>query len=472
MSLRSRFKWFLAPTVFQALISLAVLPLSTLILGPSEYGAFAVVSAISGFGIAFATSAAGMLLPAHFPTLDQQGRASLVQALFYVAVAMGAFLACAMVWFARLLLTFLEVDYPAQASVAMAAGTIVLMAPWSIAYLIVILQGRATYYSGVAIFASLASAGALLGGLFAFDLRGDALYLGMFASSAVMCTGGCAVLWPYLAAARQSGVRWMPRVLRMMLVAGIANVLENAQTLVERAALARWAGVAAVGMYSHAQLYRSALFNVMKAASNAVWPRSLEEARDPRGAFTVTAVAWESIYVALTIAGLFAAFVADDVIALLTHGKFSEAGSLVAGLVAVLLVQFSGKPQLALLYANDQGEYLGRLMGLCALCATISLLATVPLYGAWGVVASLAIQQVLYRVGIHLRAKRIAATPFQDQDVLLGVAIVLFATLLELLLQPPAWLGFAGACFCTAAVGLFRKRAIRTGLSILRASPG
>jgi O-antigen/teichoic acid export membrane protein len=472
MSLRSRFKWFLAPMIFQAAVSVAVLPLSTLVLGPAEYGAFAVVSAVAGFGIALATAASGMLLPAHFPTLDPKGRAGLVQALFYVAVATGAILAGAMVGFAPPLLSFLEVDYPARASVTMAAGTIVLMAPWSIAYLIVILEGRATFYSGVAIVASLASASALLGGLFAFGLRGDALYVGMFASSAVMCIGGCAVLWPYIVAGRQGGLRWIPRVLRMMLVAGIANVLENAQTLVERAVLSRWAGVAAVGLYSHAQLYRSALFGVIKAASNAVWPRSLEEARDPRGAFTVTGVAWESIYVALTIAGVFAAFIADDVIALLTHGKFSQAGPLVAGLVAVLLVQFSGKPQLALLYARDQGEYLGRLMGVCASCAMLSLLATVPLLGAWGVVASLTIQQVLYRIGVHLRARRIAAPPFQDHDVLLGVAIVLCAALLELLLQPPAWLGFVAACVGAAAVGLFRKRAIRTGLSILKASPG
>lgn len=264
----------------------------------------------------------------------------------------------------------------------------------------------------------------------------------------------------------------MLRVLRLSFIAGIANVLENLQTLAERAALARFASVADVGLYSHAQLYRSALFVVIKAASNAIWPRSLEEARAQPRRFHTTGMAWESIYVALTIAGIFAAFIGDDAIGFLTHGKFAASGPLVAGLIVVLLVQFSGKPQLALLYANDQGEFLGHLMGACALCALVMLFFAVPAVGTWGVLLALALQQILYRIGVHIKARRIGVTPFQDKDVLGGGSVVCLALLVDRFLQPPAWAAFLAACACSAAVAIWRKRAIRTGLSTLIASPG
>src|SRR5581483_1651646 len=97
MSLRKRFRWFLAPSIFQAILSIAVLPIATLVLGPSDYGAFAVVSAIAGVATALATSAAGMILPAHYSTLDEERLGGLVQALLYSALGIGIGLGALMV---------------------------------------------------------------------------------------------------------------------------------------------------------------------------------------------------------------------------------------------------------------------------------------------------------------------------------------------------------------------------------------
>ncbi len=466
--MRARFGFFLAPSIFQALLGLALLPLATLVLGPEDYGTFAVVASITGLGTAVATTAAGMLLPAHYPVLSAAGRAGLVRALSYCAAALGSMAALAFALGSEAL-DALGARGVSDRGLALAIGAMLASLPWSIGYLIVILDGRARFYSVVLLTSACASAACLLTGLFVLHMRLDALFLSYLGAAAVLGVGGLAMLRPHFVVAPEQTHGWIGRILKLTAISGVTNVLESAQTVAERALLARFAGAAAVGIYTHAQLYRNAAFGVLKAASNSLWPRSLIEARDPRHTFAVTGRAWESIYVALTLSGIFAAFIGDDVAALLTHGKFREAGPLIPGLVIVLLLQFSGKPQLALLYAKDQGEFLGKLMGGAGLVAIVSLLWSVPQFGAAGVVASLALQQCLYRAGVHWRAAWLAATPFQDGDVFLGVGLVGLAMFGEAWLAPGPWAGFSIAVAVCALVALARLRALRVGIAALSA---
>lgn len=414
------------PALFQGLVSLAVLPLTTRILGPADYGTFALVAGFTMFGGSIATGSATFLISAQFVSANFDERRDLVTTVLGVTFAIGVLLAVALgvAWIAMPRSMGLA-DQIGDAAAYCGLLSMLLSIPWSVAYLLQIVSGDPSRYAITILTSTVVGTIATLVSLFVLQIGGLALFAGLVAGSFVQFIGAAVVLRPYMV------LRFAPalalRAVRLTFFGLVSNSFDALQVLIERSMLAAYTGLHSLGLYTHAQQYRSGMFLPVKALANAVWPTTLVEAKSPALAFDVTARAWAPGYVLLAFVCIGFACVGRELIGLLTNGKFVDSTPFAVVLVILLLAQFSGRPQLGLLYARDRGEFLSVCTGLSAGAGIVALLVLVPPLGAVGAVIALYVQHFSFRLGVHWRAQEEAKTPFKDMSAVFGGALALLA---------------------------------------------
>ena len=419
----SRLLWHWGAPLFQATVAFAMLPVITAILGPADIGVFALVTAIAGLVAAVSGMGSTYILSAHYPTLDGPGRRGLVSTVLALAVTV-ALLASVVV---MALWHPLSARWQAVAGVpsswiALALATSVAGVPWTIATDTLMLRGGARRFALIGVTQSAVGAGVTTVCLYTFDLGLTALFVSALAVSAVAGVAGLIFLRDELALRIER--RWLIECLRVGPIMGGGHLLETVHTVVERVLLSSTVGLAALGLYAHSQQYRNMVQIGVKGIARSVWPVSLEEARTPQNRFDLTNRAWRAAALAITAGGLIASFLARDIIALLTHDKFTAAAPFVALWMAYVLVQNMGKPQAAVLFSAQKGTALGWIGQGTRAFGIVLLFVLVPVAGLAGAFIALFAQQIAIRVAFHLCARRVAATPFQDGWFIAGCAVI------------------------------------------------
>lgn len=435
MSLITKFRWFLAPSIFQAGVAFATLPLATLILGPQDYGAYAVVAAITGLASAVACLGSSYLLAQVF----SGGKPDEIRQLISQQVAISVSLAS--VFSALLILSWSSITgyfdnlatVPAVGFMLAAIG-IVPSTIWAIALDVLTLDGRAKVFAQIVIAQSLASAGALLLGLFVAEMGAMSLFVSGFIGAVGLGLGALLSLAHYFE--RPSFSRERLQVFKSALSLTGANLIEVAYSPVERNLLAVNSGLASLGLYTHAQQYRTIVATATKALSRSVWPTTLEEARQHELTFAETNRYWRFTYLSLSLVGLGFAALGDVFIGLLTHGKFVGAGTFAAMSIGYLLVQNSGRPHTGLMYARGDVAPFARFSIISSIAGLLCALIAIPLLGVWGAILSIFLQQIVMRVAVQMYARRLAKIPFQDGGVVAGLLLISLVTILNELLSP------------------------------------
>jgi O-antigen/teichoic acid export membrane protein len=435
LSLIKKFYWFLAPSILQTGVAFATLPLAMLILGPQDYGAYAVVGAITGLLCSVACLGSTYLLSETF----SGGKPDEIRQLISQHIVISGGLA---ILFATLLILTCSsvVGYfdnlamvPTTGFVLSAIG-IVPTTVWAIAADVLTLSGRAKVFSQIVTAQSLASAGALLFCLFVNEMGAMSLFVSGFVGAASLGLGAVLSLRRYFERPNFSSNR-LQLFKKAHLLTG-ANLIEAAYQPVERNLLAVNSGLASLGLYVHAQQYQNILAAATKALARSVFPATLEEARQSEQTFLQTNRYWRFAYLFLSLAGLSFATLGDVFIGLLTHGKFVGAGAFAAFGIACLLVQHSGKPQTGLLYARGAMGPYTRFSTISSIAALSCALIAIPLLGVWGAILSIFTKQIVLRVAIQMHTIRIYNLPFHDGGAVAGLLLISLMTGLNELLHP------------------------------------
>jgi len=423
MTILRRFRWFLAPTVVQAAVSFVMLPIVTRILGPADYGAFALALAIVTLGATVASLGSSYGLAEAFSQREERLRSAIVAGQALVSGVLGALFAAAF-W---LLYSPAASSFPALAEIGavaatMAAASVVGTVLWTVATDVVTLEGRARLFAAVIIGQTFVSAAVTLWALFGAEMGRVALFAGHLAGSVVLLGGAMFALQRYWTSDLFGWLRGGG--LRGSLGRSMGNVFESFYLVLERNLLATFASVHELGLYAHSQQYRGAAGAAVKAIARSIWPVSLAEAASPVGGFLATRSAWGPTHVSITAAGVGFAAMGPEVIDLLTNGKFTAAWPLAAAGMAYLLVQHSGKPQTAYLLAHGRGTRLALLHVVATLVGMVVALLCIQWLGMWGAFAALLAQQVAFRVLIQRDVRHAVGQPFQDNVVIVGFLLI------------------------------------------------
>lgn len=422
-----QFFTFLAPSVVATVVSLVMIPVTTYVLGPEAFGVFGLMNALVAIGLTVSVLGSSAICNQHFTALNRAERTPLMSTALFLALGMAAaFCAlCAAAW------TLIAGHLDGYGSVStrdfvLSLAAVVCGVPWVVAQDVITLDGKGRSFAVTAVSQTVVTALVTTTGLYVWDLGVTALFVSMLAAAAVGAVGGIWVLRHYLAPTFSRS--WMRAIAVTGLATGTANVTEALQANVERGVIAATLGLPALGVYIHAQFYRTLIAQVLKAAARPIWPITLAEAVGERPGFRRTRAAWDACYVGVTAVGITFAFFGRAIIDGLTHGRFGAAADIVTFLSIFLLVQNAGKPQAGILFSAGVAHRFYWIQVLTNVLWLALLLALVPAAGLIGAVLALVGQQALLRAGAHVLARRSGA-PMSDGWILAGAGAILAAWL-------------------------------------------
>lgn len=416
----------LVANVVQGILGIALIPFATRILGPEDYGTYGMAIVVVGLVVALCETGAAYVLYGHFADVREGERRELFSSLLTLSAITGM-MAAALLWvlwpmlirFDGILATLSPLEK------ALVCLTVPCRTMWAIASPILIAQMRSNWVAVCILFQAITVFVIVLVSLYVFGQERTALFWGNMAGAvaavalAIFAIGRSAWAAPRL--------HWLRKVVRVAPGAWLAGLADNLRATVESAAVVRAAGSAGLGNYNHARLYHGLLMQGTNAFANVLWPIALQDAKDPSSQFMRVRLAWNFVYLCLTLAGLVFVFFGEAIVALLTNGKFDEAAAWVPFFVIYLLIQNSGKPATALLYVTNRGNILSVSRIATTSAAMAAILILVPHFGVPAAIAIGIAEMTLSRVLIQVAARRIQAIPFQDQWVLLGCAAIVSA---------------------------------------------
>lgn len=422
---------YFSASAIQGVLSIASLPLVTMVLGPADYGIYALLTSFVIVAVGAADLGLNVLLAEHFATIPESERQKLVSSSLYTSWGVALALAAVFVpvWSATShLLVGPQVDLPAGAiwltalaipfrSISSSAGQVFMVAgqPLFAALLLVI--------QAVVIFV------ATLVALFVFDAGLLALFIGGLLGTLTSALTAIRFLQPLLRF--EFSVAWAQKLFHIAPTVVVASLAETSRAAFENILIARFAGSAMLGLFSHAKTYYALLMQGTNAVTYVLWPRALAEARES-GDFRILQVAWRLVHFWLIVAGLIAATLGREVVDLLTHGKFVAAVPWIAFLIAYLLLQNTGKAASAVLYAVGRGVWVSKLRLMTIIPSLVAMWLLVPRYQITAVFGVLFAEIVLFRIVVGMTARRHRRIAFHDRWAVVGApAIALLAALLD-----------------------------------------
>lgn len=413
---------YLYSSVLQAVLAFVALPLATIVLGPADYGLYALVTSVA---LAFATVSdlgQNIVFSGHYSHANTAERGAMLTSTLVVSLAMAGvaivFFVATWPWFAHLV------------GIGQDVGSYILCA----ATFIPLRAINTTVSQYFAVAARSGSAAVLIGvqavgnfvvtmiSLFVLDYGVLSLFLGSAAGMFMAAVGGVILLRDSLTLSVEA--RWIFLLLRVAPSSMVAAASENARTAIENSLLARFVGTSSLGLWSHARQYYGLLMQGTNAVAYVLWPKALDEARNGER-FEVVGRAWNVIYLWLVLAGVFFALFGREVVSILTNGKFVDAAIWVPVWIAYLLLQNSGKAATATVYAMKRGVWAANFRIITLAPCVPALWFLVPRIGIAGVMVVLFSEMLLFRILIAYSARKIRRIPFQDGWVLAGSALVM-----------------------------------------------
>jgi O-antigen/teichoic acid export membrane protein len=408
-------------------LSLAIVPLTTLLLGPAEFGAFGIVIAAVTLAGGLADMGFGIVLSGHYLEVSGRERRQLISTLLAWALVSGlaAGVALYALWPVFAMLAG-DVSFISKMELALACFSVPFRAVVGLGTQILVLQSRAMHSGTAVLLQAVSVFFSTLIALFYFDQGQAALFIGNAMGMAVGCMATLLLLREDFAALPTR--RWLAEIIRVAPSGALASVLENLRALVESLVVVRALGLGGLGILNHSRLYQGYLGQIANAIAYALWPSALEEARIPGSAFERVGRAWNAVYLGLTIAGVGLASFGIEVVSILTNGKFVEAAPWVPLWVAYLLLQNSGKPATATLYAVRRGATVARYRAVSLSLALVALATLVPTFGIPAAIAIAFCEMLAFRLLLSRGALAIRRLPFQDGWVIAGCFAIAMAT--------------------------------------------
>jgi len=412
-----------AATAFNAILSVALLPLATRHLEASDYGIYGLVISIVMLVSAAADGGAGLLVPAHYGPASESERARL-----FVSVAIFAGVAASA---AGLLVTipwlchhgpFSDQGVP-FAAIVLSLALMPIRAITNICVMIFSVTDRGLAIAAQLAIQSLVTFLSTLVALFEFEMGVTSLFIGAFCGQFAALGVGLVALGRHHMLSLPSG-HWFRRASITSPTTAASGIVEGTRGFGENALLTSAISLHAVGILGHARLYHGLLMALSNAVGHNLWAKSLEEARNLHSRFEITRSAWTPVQIAVTGIGIIFAFVGREIVDLIGNGKFTDAAPYIPALFVIALIQTTEQPANATVCALGRAASATWTRITLAVGSFIALYPAIVLFGIKGVIAICIIEAVVYRVYLRMLASRERKVPFQDHVAVFGCFVI------------------------------------------------
>lgn len=426
--LAGRILFFLTATGLQIVLAIAILPLTTIVLTPTDFGYFALMMSVAAFVNAVSDGGGSLALHAHYGVAAPDERRRMIASFLWVTFSLSSTLAItfALVW--PLLVPFIIGADAEEFSWSIATLTAVFIPLRSLSIMataILSVGGRANAIAAQIASQALGTFVTTLICMFVLHWGLSAVFAGAVAGQLASLTIAAVALGrePWTRPSRG----WLAVVRDHAPTSAFAGLSDGIRNVGENSVIAGSLSVAAVGFYSHARLYYGMLLTTTNAVSHNMWSTSLAEARDEDGQFVKTVYMWTWVHIALTLFGVGAVCFGRDVVELLTNGRLTPAAAMIPWLVNLALIGLSGRIQNAVVYAGGGARAASQARALLSLVALTSLPFVMnPSFGMGfglsGLIGVLLSEALLFRLYLRWKARKfVKSLVFHDRWVVVGL---------------------------------------------------
>lgn len=416
---------YLLPSIVQGGIGLALVPVTTHYLDPRDFGVYALLIAVAMPVRAFAATGAPWVIGGNYFSTDEPERRAMLFNVLAFELALRGVLVLLLYVMAEPALRLLVPDYRPEylhylhiVLAATLAGSL-----WPTVSFLMTVRNHPRLFALYSLVQILVNAAATVVFLAVFGWGVESLFAAMLASA------GVSVVLELLYVRRQVDFspqrKWLREVVDTGLKATPGGLVEMASNMTDRMAIQWRGGISTLGIYSHSQQYHSIFKMLTAAVSNTLTNISLRTySRDLDPApIARLLTAW---YGMLALIGVGVALFSDEVIALLTHGKFTGAAPLVQiWYLSVFSVSYS-IPCANFLMARKRNRILMYTQLLPTLAGIGLVLAGVYAFGVFGAAWAILLTNVAIQVSRRLVAHRfgyhgVAERRFIEALLLYGV---------------------------------------------------
>jgi len=478
-ALRGRFAGrvllFVSATVFQALMSVAILPLTTLVLTAADFGYFALMMSWAALASAFGDAGGSLALPAFYSVASTTERRRMLSSFFLVSLLISSGLAILLVaaWpsFQEMMSVAEETS---RATLVLTALLVPLKSVTSLSTNVFAIAGRGNAVAAQIALQAVGSFAGTLISLFGLHLGVSSLFVGAVVGQACSVLVAVAALGaePWQAPSR----RWLSVLRAHAFTSLVAGFTGGFRSIGENSVVAANLSISAVGYLGHARLYYGTLLAGTNAVAVNVWSTSLAEARDGRGVFTLTKRVWMPIHILIALFGVAFSCFGKEFVSILTHDRLTPAAQLVPWFALLLLLHISGRAQNATLYANHGARNLTNASSLISICC----LATLPFVvgkvagvgcslGLAGVILILLAEAALFRGYIYWRSSAFQRFHgFDDSRVVCGSAAIILSWVFNEYMAPSLATRIALCVAICAVTGIVERERIVDLLRVLQ----
>jgi len=463
-----RFLLYVAPITSNSLLRLVGIYVTSHFIGPEEFGQAALFVALTTLVGAVAGCTSSYLIN-DFCTPHRPAPQGIVTTVLLVEAVLGTVAFGLVIVGVALMHDQLE-ELQAIWSLTVLATlllTVWASSAWSVAVHVVAANGYAGLYF-LSIFGS--SAASLVGSTVYFLGIGPSFEGILIGNLCGVLVSALVSLGAFSRGHMRLGVRRdaLKRASRLVGMGLTANFADGATPAVEKFTLVHFGGTYFVGLVTHAQAYRQMVIAAAKTFQMSSWPVMLrigKLAPPPLHAIRSVGRYWSQIHMAIGLGGVSLAMVIENLVDVLTHGKFVEAAPLIVFYLPAIIVQYSGRLETAILYGNGQGNLLSRCTIIASTCFAIAAIPAIWALGLYGVVLATFCRELVYRIMVVRYAARIRRTPFTDHfaivaiGLIMGAAAVVFHTDIALHWRILLSILFGVAALATALLSLYHIRA-------------
>lgn len=451
---------FLLPGLLRVVAAFAILPLSTMVLTAEDYGIFAFALVFSGAISSISTAGVSFIFSANHKLVMENEGMPIISSALWVGIFTSGILSILFYFSAPILFASIMMEPGntlAPGVIELTAIMPVLTIAPTIQYLLALAKNRPIGFAFSAATDVLIGNFVLLLAIFYFGLEGMSLFIGAcFGVGSSTIVAFFAQRESFLSAPKKT---IMIDTIKRLLIAFPQIAFEQLRLFTERALLARYAGVAFLGLYAHSLTYKNSAQIIVKAYGSPLWSAALNECRSDPKKLNRTNAAWDRIYLPVTLVGIGMAFFGDEFISLLTNDVFTKAYHLASLWMVYVLLDNYGRDAVAKAYFLDKQAWYQSLILAINFIGILCMLILTPFVGASGVIIGMFMVVLLSRgVPLFVLIKQ-GHLEFHPSLVPFGVTLILVSLAFNQLFTL-SLLGQTVACSCILFVTLcvFRKQ--------------
>lgn len=424
---------FLVPSLVQAGVGVLMIPVTTYFLDPADIGVVALLMAVAMPVRAFAPAGAAWVIGGNYFNTTEAGRRTMLFNVLMFELLLRSLLILLLFLAAEPVLRWVVADYHPEyryyLNLVLAASLAGSLWP-TISYLMTV-QGRPRPLALFSLVQTVAGALTTIVCLAVLGFGVESLFLAMLVAACISLAMELFYVVRFVDFSFER--KWLREIARTGLLSAPGGLAEVVSNIADKMAIQRWAGLGTLGLYSHSQNYQS-IFKMLTSAFNRtltteglrIYSQALDQAPLERKL--------SSWYGILAVMGVGVALFSNEIIAFLTHDKFTGSAPLV--LIWYLLV-FSvshAVPYALYLMARKRNRVLMYTQLVPTLFGIGLVVMGAYAYGVFGAAWAIVLTNVIIQISRYLAAYQMGYRGVAERRFAEALAVFVVLCLLDHLL--------------------------------------